>query len=107
MGSALRCTLAFFFRSPKYQESKNCKKELSYADDNEIPIVPVMLQRNWKATSWLGLVTAGLLWIDFRNSDNIETRIESLAKEIVHRAAGKIHTHHAKIVIHQAHITEN
>lgn len=74
------------FRSPKYQESKNCKKELSYVDDKDVPIVPVMLQRDWKAASWLGLITAGALWVDFRDPDKVETRIESLAKEIVHKA---------------------
>lgn len=46
-----------------------------------------MLLRNWKPTQWLGLITAGLLWIDFRDTDNIDTRINSLAKEIVHRSS--------------------
>lgn len=81
--------LKTIFRSPKYLESKNCKKELNYADGVNVPIVPVMLERNWKATQWLGLITAGLLWIDFRSMDNIETRIQSLAKEIVYRAGMK------------------
>ena len=48
------------------QGSKNCKKELSYGDSQNVDIVPVMAQRDWKATQWLGILTAGLLWIDFR-----------------------------------------
>ena len=28
--------------------------------------VPVMLAQDWEASEWLGLVTAGLLWVDFR-----------------------------------------
>ena len=48
------------------QESKNCKKELNYADSQDVAIVPVMCDQGFKATGWLGIITAGLLWIDFR-----------------------------------------
>ena len=48
------------------QESKNCKKELNYADAQDVPIVPVMCYKGFKATGWLGIITAGMLWIDFR-----------------------------------------
>ena len=48
------------------KDSKNCKKELNYADAQNIDIVPVMAQKDWKATQWLGIITAGLLWMDFR-----------------------------------------
>lgn len=73
-----------------YQESQNCKRELSYAFDQNVPVVPVMTTRNWKAKEWLGLLTAGMLWIDFRETNNFNTRLNSLAKEIVHfvEAAG-------------------
>jgi len=54
------------FMTPAYQASRNCKKELSYADTREVIMVPVMLTHNWEASEWLGLITAGLLWVDFR-----------------------------------------
>lgn len=54
------------FMTPAYQASRNCKKELSYADAREVAIVPIMLADGWEASEWLGLITAGLLWVDFR-----------------------------------------
>ena len=50
----------------RLQESKNCKKELNYADGQNVDIVPIMTQKDWKASAWLGIITAGLLWMDFR-----------------------------------------
>lgn len=70
------------FMTQKYQESRNCKKELNYADALQKDIVPVMAQTDYRATSWLGLVTAGLLWMDFRNPDHLSTSIKSLLKEV-------------------------
>lgn len=54
------------FMTPAYQASRSCKKELNYADTREVIMVPVMLANNWEASEWLGLITAGLLWVDFR-----------------------------------------
>lgn len=54
------------FMTPAYQASRSCKKELNYADTREVIIVPVMLTDDWEASEWLGLITAGLLWVDFR-----------------------------------------
>lgn len=54
------------FMTPAYQASRSCKKELNYADSREVIIVPVMLANDWEASEWLGLLTAGLLWVDFR-----------------------------------------
>ena len=54
------------FMSPKYEESKNCKKELNYADSVDVEIIPCMTLRGYKARGWLGLITAGALWMDFR-----------------------------------------
>ena len=51
------------------QGSRNCKKELNYADGQTKSIVPVMCEKGFKAQGWLGIITAGLLWIDFRYID--------------------------------------
>ncbi|KAJ4944578.1 hypothetical protein JOQ06_013121 [Pogonophryne albipinna] len=75
------------FMSPAYQASRSCKKELNYADSREVSIVPVMLTNNWEASEWLGLITAGLLWVDFRNAEKGEEHFEmclsSLEEEIM------------------------
>ena len=69
----------FFSASPRlffksngvlcFQGSRNCKKELNYADGQTKSIVPVMCENGFKAQGWLGIITAGLLWIDFRYID--------------------------------------
>jgi hypothetical protein len=44
------------FMSPAYQESANCKLELKFAQQSGVPIVPVMVQAEWRASDWLGAV---------------------------------------------------
>ncbi|XP_022594097.1 uncharacterized protein LOC111216749 [Seriola dumerili] len=76
--------------TPAYQASRSCKKELNYADSREVMIVPVMLAKNWEASEWLGLITAGLLWVDFRDAEKDEELFEmclrSLEEEIMFNA---------------------
>ncbi|XP_018558737.1 uncharacterized protein LOC108901666 [Lates calcarifer] len=78
------------FMTMAYQASRSCKKELNYADSREVIIVPVMVEKNWDASEWLGLITAGLLWVDFRNAENDEEHFEmclrSLEEEIMFNA---------------------
>uniref|UniRef100_A0A1I8GCP2 TIR domain-containing protein n=3 Tax=Macrostomum lignano TaxID=282301 RepID=A0A1I8GCP2_9PLAT len=78
------------FITAKYQESKNCKKELNYADARDVPIVPAMAELKFKATGWLGIITAGLLWMDFRRDEAFDNSIVSLTKEIIHAAGDKL-----------------
>ncbi|XP_047434433.1 uncharacterized protein LOC125004108 [Mugil cephalus] len=76
--------------TPAYQASRSCKKELSYADTREVIIVPIMLSKEWEASEWLGLITAGLLWVDFRIADedeeNFDKCVRSLEEEIMFNA---------------------
>ena len=60
------CKAIVCFMTQKYQESKNCKRELTYADQQDKEIIPCMAQDDYKAQGWLGIVTAGLLWMNFR-----------------------------------------
>jgi len=71
------------FMTQKYEDSANCKKELSYADDLKSRIVPIMAQNDYKQRSWLGLITAGMLWIDLRNSSSgFDAAINQLINEL-------------------------
>ncbi|CAF1517256.1 unnamed protein product, partial [Didymodactylos carnosus] len=72
------------FLTQKYQNSENCQQELQYTRTKNIPILPVRLERDWKPTGWLGLVTAGLLWVDFRgcNASNYSEYAELLYQQI-------------------------
>lgn len=77
------CKAIVCFMTQNYQDSKNCKRELTYADNQEKEIIPCMAETDWKQTGWLGIITAGLLWMNFRNDQQLETKIDSLAKEII------------------------
>jgi hypothetical protein len=92
------------FLTQKYQNSENCQQELQYTRTKNIPVVPVRLERDWKPTGWLGntlllntkklllnnsflswgLITAGLLWVDFRgcNATNYPEYAELLYQQI-------------------------
>ena len=55
------------FITPEYEASRNCKKELEYADDLEIPIIPCRCRADFKPKGWLRLITGSLMSYDFRD----------------------------------------
>ncbi len=71
------------FISPEYQESKNCKLELKYGETRRKRILPCIVtdQKGWKPSGWLGLITAGRLYINFE--DDSEENIRLKAKELI------------------------
>jgi hypothetical protein len=72
------------FMSPAYQSSANCKLELKFARQSGVPIVPAMLEPPpWRATGWLGLVTAGALWTPLHGT-------EGVSEGAVHKLLGQI-----------------
>ncbi|CAF3822688.1 unnamed protein product [Rotaria magnacalcarata] len=72
------------FMTPKYQNSRNCEKELLYAERRRVSIIPCRLTRDWEPSTWLGLITAGLVWVDFREATemNIDLKIDRLIDQI-------------------------
>jgi hypothetical protein len=66
------------FMNQKYQDSSNCKLELKFAASQQIPIVPVVLESGWRASAWLGIVTAGALWVPIHDGGSFEKDIDSL-----------------------------
>lgn len=50
-------------------------------------IVPCMTQDRtdegnpYRASGWLGIITAGKLWIDFKGAEQLEKRVEQLLTE--------------------------
>ncbi|CAF4559931.1 unnamed protein product, partial [Rotaria socialis] len=72
------------FMTPKYQNSRNCEKELLYAERRRVSIIPCRLTRDWEPSTWLGLITAGLVWVDFREAIdmNIDLKIDRLIDQI-------------------------
>lgn len=72
------------FMTPKYQDNHFCQKELKYAADQRKPIIPCLMIPNWQQSDWLGLITAGLIWLDFRDvsDENIEKKLQRLTNFI-------------------------
>ena len=75
------CVLAFM--TQQYEDSPNCKSELKFARDRGVPIVPIMFQGGgWRAGGWLGLITAGALWIPFVEPAQFEYNFSMLVQQI-------------------------
>jgi hypothetical protein len=70
------------FMSQAYQDSQNCMLECKYAKQMGIEIVPVLMQGQWKATGWLGLLTAGALWIPLHDESSFDTNVKSLQAQV-------------------------
>ncbi|CAF1146702.1 unnamed protein product, partial [Rotaria sordida] len=66
------------FMTPDYQESDFCKQEFQYAKQRRIPIIPLKLDENWEPTNWLGLLTVGLVWLDFYRTKDFKTKASEL-----------------------------
>ena len=72
------------FMSKRYQESANCKLELKFAQQSGVPIVPVMMQKDYAAGGWLGIISAGKKWTPLYDDATFEDGIEAIITEIRH-----------------------
>jgi hypothetical protein len=71
------------FISQRYQDSENCKLELKYAKQREIPIVPVMVTGGgWRASEWLGIVLAGSLWTPLHDESTKQQNLHAVVDQI-------------------------
>ena len=68
--------------SHQYKESPNCRSEAEYAYQLRKDIIPLMMQQNYKPDGWLGMIVGTKLWIDLRNSFNVEAAIGKLKTEL-------------------------
>ena len=73
--------------SQRYKESPNCRSEAEYAYQLRKEIIPLMMQRNFTADGWLGMLLGTKLWIDFQNKQVINSGVAKLIKEL--RGRGK------------------
>jgi hypothetical protein len=51
--------------SLSYKESANCRLEAQYGHQQEIPMLPLMMEENYKATGWLGLLLGTKIYFNF------------------------------------------
>jgi len=74
------------FMTHAYQDSANCKLELQFAQQSGVPIIPVMMQPNFAAQNWLGILTAGSIWTSMHDSASVIAGVAKLiaqAKRII------------------------
>ena len=51
--------------SEKYKNSPNCRTEGEYTFSLHKPIVPLLVQRKYRADGWLGMLVGAKLYTDF------------------------------------------
>jgi len=68
--------------SSSYQMSANCRLELEYAHQLNKPFVPLLMESEWKASGWLGLILGSKLYIDLTQPAALDTKRNEILKEI-------------------------
>ena len=67
------------FMSQKYQESENCMLEVKFAKQSGVGMIPVMMEGGgWRPSGWLGLITAGALWVRLSDESQFEDSVRQL-----------------------------
>ena len=71
------------FMSEKYQQSANCMLEVKFAKQSGVGMIPVMMEGGgWRPSGWLGLITAGSLWVPLSDESQFEENIRQLYGQI-------------------------
>ncbi|XP_063687866.1 uncharacterized protein LOC134821131 [Bolinopsis microptera] len=82
--SALVC-----FMTEGYERSSNGEKELTYADNTSVRIIPCLLQERvgggepYKPTGWLGFLRSNLLYVDFTKAESDEEVYDKAIEDLV------------------------
>jgi hypothetical protein len=79
------------FMTHAYQDSANCKLELKFAQQLGVPIIPIMMQPNFTAKGWLGILTAGSIWTPMHESASVVAGIDNLIVQAQHVVPGMSH----------------
>merc|ERR1719272_2517835 len=76
------------FMTQAYQDSANCKLELQFAQQSGVPIIPVMMQADFTAKGWLGILTSGSVWTPMYDHATVPNGIEKLIAQGQHLVPG-------------------
>ena len=73
--------------SEQYKESGNCRLEANYAHQQDVEMIPLMVQEGYKAKGWLGLLLSTRMWYPFYGCEDnddaaFEGRVDPVAREI-------------------------
>ena len=70
------CVICFMTQA--YYDSQNCKLELKFAQQSGVPIVPAMMEQGYTAKGWLGILTAGSIWVPMHDNATVLVGIDKL-----------------------------
>ena len=82
------------FITSKYQSSSYCKKELLYAENQRIPVIPCLMDKDpqWMPTGWLGYTIIDILYLDFRDllTDTSDANLDAKCDLLISRIKGTL-----------------
>ena len=84
-----------FCVSLAYKESANCRLECSYGHQQEVSMIPLMMEEGYRPPGWLGLLLGTRGWYPFHR-EAVETdagflqQIDAVAREIGDRGKPKV-----------------
>jgi len=61
--------------SQRYKESLCCRSEADYTFKLGKDIIPLMMQRNYVADGWLGILVGTKLWIDLQSKQDVDSGV--------------------------------
>ncbi|XP_066925865.1 uncharacterized protein [Clytia hemisphaerica] len=70
--------------STKYENSVNCNRELQFSQDKRKQLIPIMIEAGYRPGGALGLIIAGLKYVDFSNPGDFDDKMVELRDEITH-----------------------
>ena len=78
----------------KYQSSPYCKKELLYAENQRIPVIPCLMDKDpkWMPSGWLGYTIIDILYLDFRDliTDMSDGNLDIKCNQLISRIASTL-----------------
>ncbi|CAF1133056.1 unnamed protein product [Adineta steineri] len=70
--------------SQKYYESDYCRLEAEYAAENRIKFIPCLMEKSFRAQSWLGIIKGSNVHIDFSESEDFDQSFNELIRQITY-----------------------
>ena len=76
--------------SQAYKESTNCRLEAQYAFQQQVDMVPLMMEQGYSAKGWLGMLLWVRLWYGFygwvlESEAAFNGKVEELCRELGER----------------------
>ncbi|CAF1313511.1 unnamed protein product [Rotaria magnacalcarata] len=68
----------------QYYESEYCRLEAEYAAENRIKFIPCLMEKSFRAQSWLGIIKGSNYHIDFSAPEDFDKSFDELIRQITH-----------------------